>query len=299
MSPSSSPAGSTASATQQGILFMLLATAGFSGLDVSAKWVGQQLPIVEVIWGRYVFHLLIIVVLFGRGRPRRLLRTGAPRLQLARALTMVGATVAAWIALKYLPVADVTTISFAAPLLLTALSVPLLQERVGPYRWGAVIVGLVGVLVAMRPGQGALNPILLLPLFAALSNAFYQIVTRLLSRVDQPGTTHFYTALGGVLMSGAALPFVWVTPTFTQWLWFAWLGCIGAAGHYCLVRAFGVAPPAVLGPFSYSQLVWAILLGWLVFGNLPDGRMLLGAAIIVASGLFILYRERVIARRGR
>ena len=289
------PSGSV----QRGILFVVMMTACFACLDASAKWAGSQLPVIEIMWGRFVFNTAFVALFFGRRRPKRLLQTRRPLLQAIRAVFMIGATVTFWTALQYLPLAEATTIGFASPLLLTALSVPLLKERVGPYRWGAVVVGMIGVVIAMRPGTGAMHWAVVLPLGTALCHALYQIVTRRLAGVDPPGTTLFCTALGGLVITSALVPFVWRETSPVQWGWFAWLGLLGAVGHYWLIRAFESAPASVLAPFGYTTLVWAITLGWIFYGNLPDLWTLAGGAVIVASGLFILYRERVIARRAQ
>ena len=278
---------------QRGIAYVLLATACFSVLDVSAKFMTRELNVVELVWGRYLFNFLWFAPLLTRMPARRLLATSRLRVQLLRSVLLVGSTFCFWLALSFLPLAEAVTIGFVSPLLVTILSIPILGERVGIYRWSAVIVGLVGVLIVVRPAAGVFHWAVVLPLGTALCYALYQILTRIVSRSDDALTSLFYGALGGVVLTSIAVPFVWVAPTWQQWLWLAWLGLLGSIGHFILIRAFSAAPASVLAPFNYSGLIWATLLGWLVFADLPDRWTLVGAALIVASGIYTLHRERV------
>lgn len=286
-------AGPVAVSWQRGIAYMLLATACFATLDASAKLMTREMSVVQAVWGRYLFNFLLFApLLLTTVSPRRLVATRRLGVQLLRAVFLVGATFAFWIGLSYLPLAEAVTLGFVSPLLVTALSVPLLGEKVGVHRWSAVLVGLAGVLIIVRPGVGVMHWAVAMPLLTALSYAFYQILTRILSRTDEALTSLFYGALGGVVLTSLAVPFVWVWPTWQQWLALAWLGLLGGVGHFLLIRAFTAAPASMLAPFNYSGLLWATLLGWLLFGDLPDGWTLAGAAVIVASGLYILQRER-------
>lgn len=282
---------------QRGVAYMLLATACFSMLDMSAKLMVRDLSVVQAVWGRYVFNFLLFApILLLRRSPARLVRTQRLGLQLLRSVFLIGSTFAFWLGLVYLPLAEAVTIGFVSPLLVTALSVPLLGEKVGIHRWSAVCVGLLGVLVIVRPGFGAMHWAALMPLLTAFCYALYQIQTRILSRTDEALTSLFYGALGGAALTSLAVPFVWIWPTWQQWLAFAWLGLLGTVGHFLLIRGFTAAPASVLAPFNYSGLLWAVLLGWLVFGDLPDAWTLIGAALIVSGGLYTLHRER--KRRG-
>lgn len=283
---------------QRGVAYMLLATACFSLLDMSAKLMTRDMDVIQIVWGRYLFNFLLFApVLLFRGRPARLIATRRPGLQIVRSVFLVGSTFAFWVGLKYLPLAQAVTLGFASPLLVTAFSVPMLGERVGVHRWSAVLAGLAGVLIVVRPGMGLLHWAVAMPLVTALCYALYQILTRVLSRTDEALTSLLYGALGGMVLTSLAVPFVWVPPTPEQWLALAWLGLLGGAGHFLLIRAFTSAPASVLAPFNYSGLLWATLLGWLAFGDLPDGWTAAGAALIIASGLYILHRER--RRRAR
>ena len=192
----------------------------------------------------------------------------------------------------FLSLADCVAIAFVSPLLVTALSVPLLGEKVGAHRWGAVITGFIGMLIIIRPGLGIAHWAVTLPLTAALLWANFQITTRILSRVDSALTTLFYTAAGGLLFTTAAVWLTWMTPTITQWLILACLGLLGTLGHYLMIKAFELAPASVLASFNYTSILWSILIGYAVFGDFPDEWTIFGVVIIMSSGLYIIQRER-------
>ena len=278
---------------QRGILYMLIATSCFAVLDASAKLVSRELHVVQAVWGRYLFNFLFFAPLLVLWvKPRQLLATRNLRLQLVRSVLLVGSTSFFWIGLTYLPLADAITIAFVSPLMVTAFSVPLLGERVGVHRWGAVLVGLAGVAVIVRPGAEDVNWGVAMPLLSAVCYALYQILTRLVSRTDEALTSLFFGALGGAVLTSLALPVVWEPMSWRLWVALAWLGLLGSVGHFLLIRAFSAAPASVLSPFNYSGLIWAVLLGWAIFGDLPDRWTMAGAALIVSSGLYTLHRER-------
>lgn len=278
---------------QRGIALALSATACFATLDASAKFLTDSLNVLQIVWGRYLFHFLIfIVAILTRPDPARIMSTSRPWLQGTRALLLVGATFTFWLSLSYLPLAQAVVIAFAAPLLVTALSVPLLGERVGMHRWGAVLTGLLGILLIIRPAGAALHWAAFLPLLTALIYAGYQIATRVASRSDDALTSMFYSGLGGIAVTSLFVPFVWMGPTPFEWLMLVWMGMLGGGGHFLLVKALTVAPASLLAPFHYSTLLWATLLGYIVFDEMPGANTLLGAFVIVLSGLYIVHRER-------
>jgi drug/metabolite transporter (DMT)-like permease len=278
-----------------GIGFMLFMTLCFSSLDASAKYISSELPLFVVVWGRYVFHFLFVTLFFFRGAPGSILYTRRLKLQILRSVLLVGSGVSLGGALMYLPLADCTIISFASPLLVTALSFPLLGESVGMHRWGVVIFGLFGTLLVIRPGMGIFHWASILPLVTAFFYANMQITTRILGRTDHPLTTLFYSSTGGLLVSSMAVFFVWVTPSPEQWLVLVWLGFLGAVGHYFMIKAFEIAPASLLVPFDYVTLIWAMLLGFFLFRDLPDGWTIAGAAVIITSGLYLIKHERRLA----
>jgi drug/metabolite transporter (DMT)-like permease len=191
-----------------------------------------------------------------------------------------------------LPLADTHAILAISPLIVTALSVPLLGEKVGIRRWTAVGVASIGMLIVLRPGFGAMHPMALVALLCACMWSLYQVLTRIVSRTDPPLTTLFYTALIGALALSVIGPFYWQEPDAMGWALFALVAVLGAGGHYLLIKALQLAPASLLQPFAYTVLVWATLVGFLVFGNLPDLPTVLGALIIVGSGLYTFARER-------
>ena len=223
----------------------------------------------------------------------RVARTRRLGLQFLRSLFLLGATVLFFAALSVIPLADATAIMFVAPILVTAMSMPLLGEHVGPQRWASVVVGFLGTLVIIRPGSDAMEPAALLALGAASCYGFYQIATRRLSATDAPLTTLMYSAAVGVVVSCAVVPFFWVTPSPADWLAMMGLGLFGALGHFALIKAFQAATAVTVTPFGYVNLLWAVLFGFVMFGELPDAWTVLGAAIIAASGLYILHREKL------
>ncbi len=276
---------------QHGIVFMIFMTVCFSLLDALAKYTSRDLPLFMVLWGRYVFHFLFVVLFFFRGAPRDIIHTQRIKLQILRAILIFCAGVTFWGALMFLPLADCVVIAFVSPLLVTALSVPILGESVDRHRWGVVIVGLLGVMFVMRPGMGIFQWVTILPLITALLSACFQITTRILGRTDNALTTLFYSGAGGLILSSLAILFVWVSPSLEQWLIFVLMGFLGAVGHFFMIKAFEFAPVSLLAPFNYTTLIWATFIGFVLFGDLPDVWTITGAAIIILSGLYLIRQE--------
>lgn len=274
-----------------GIGFMLAMTVCFSSLDASAKFVASELPLWVVVWGRYFFHFLFISIFLLRGSSRKMVKTRNLKMQVLRSTMIFCAGVTFWAGLTYLPLAECTVMAFISPLLVTVLAVLFLGEKFDSHRWKVVIVGLVGVLIVIRPGAGIVHWAIILPLLAALFYATLQITTRVLGQQDNVLTTLFYTSTCGMAFSSVMVLFFWQTPTLNQWLMLMWLGLIGAAGHFFMIKAFERAPASLLAPFDYATLVWAALLGYFIFGDLPDGWTVLGAAIIVFSGIYLIRKE--------
>ena len=271
---------------------MVVAMAVFSVMDgVSKALTGLYHPL-EVTWGRYLFHTLILVPLvIGRGW-RAVLRTRHPGLQIARGLLLAASGLAFIAGLARLPMADAAAIGFIAPLLVTGLSIPLLGERVDRGRWFAVLVGFGGVLLVIRPGGTAFEAASLLPVLSAGFWAVALILTRRLSALESSETTLFYMAAVGLAVSTPLLPWVWHSPDGAGWLAMAAMGAVSALGQFLLIRAFTAAGASVLAPLQYSQIVWAITIGYFWFGTLPDLWTGAGAAVIVGSGVAVWHRER-------
>ena len=206
-----------------------------------------------------------------------------------------------FVAVTTLALADVVSVLFLGPLIVTALSVPLLGESVGPRRWAAVLVGFLGAMLVVRPSGDFWTSVALLPVLAAFTNGFYTLTTRMLSapggRRENGGTTLLYTALVGAVVTSVALPFVWIPPAAFDWILLVAVGVFGAVGHLFFIRALTISPTVVIIPLSYLTLIWSTTLGFLVFGDVPDGYTLTGAAIIMGSGLYVFFRERTLAAR--
>ena len=278
----------------RGIILLVLAVAGFSCMDASAKWLNQHGHASQTVAVRYAGSFLLTACFLNpRTRPG-ILRSSRLLLQIFRGLSVFGASVCIYGALKTLPLTVVTSITFAAPLLVALLAGPILGETLGPRRAVAVVVGFIGVLVITRPGTADFQPDMWLALGAAGCNTGYFLITRLLSRHDSPETTHFITGLVGTLVSvPLAIP-VWQTPTDSQtWLVMGLISVAGAGSHWLLILAHKHAPASVLSPFFYMQLLFAALIGATVFGNVPDRWTIIGGGIVIGSGLYLLYRERI------
>lgn len=276
-----------------GIALMCGAVAMFSCLDTTAKYLLDHMHALQVVWARYFCAFVLSVVLFNPFTRPGLLRTTRPLLQVGRSALLLASTTVNFFALIYLQLDQALAILFATPFIVAALSVPLLGEKVGVRRWAAICVGFLGVLLVTRPGFGGIHPAAILMVISAFCYALYNIATRAVSRTDSSETSLFYTNLVGAAAMLPVLPFVWTLPKdpFIVLLMVV-VGAFGALGHYLLIIAHRLAPPALLAPFIYTQLVWTGLLGFLVFADVPNQWTLAGAAIVTASGLYILYRER-------
>jgi drug/metabolite transporter (DMT)-like permease len=284
-------AGETPQSIGRGIFWMCSSMLLFVCMDGLTKHLIRTYPVAEVIWVRFVFHLVFMLPLMARRLPV-LAKTRSLGLQMLRGAMVNLSNVAIIIALQYLPLTEVSVLGSVSPLIVTALSVPLLGEKVGLRRWVGVTIGFVGVVLVVRPGGDLIHWAAIFPLLGSISYAINQIATRRLGRIDHPLTTVFYTALFGVACTSVAVPFLWVAPDMTGWLLMAGVGLLSLGGHILTVRAFQVAPAAVVAPFNYSALVWATVVGYVAFGDLPDGWTMVGATVIVASGLYVLDRQR-------
>jgi drug/metabolite transporter (DMT)-like permease len=280
---------------QRGILLMCCALVCFACLDTTGKWLGRHVPVWEVVWSRYLGATILALTFTNPWRATGSLRTRRPLLQGVRALLLFSSTLFNFLALKHLQLADTMAIGFALPLVLSLLAGPILGEWVGPRRLVAIFVGFIGVLVVVRPGVGALQPGMVYTIGSLFCYAFYNMFTRMLAATDPPATTTFFGAVSGVVVLTPFLPYFWQWPqSWDVWLGLAALGAFGGFGHYLLIHAHGLAPAAVLAPYVYTQIVWMTALGFIVFGDVPGFYTALGAGIVVISGLYLFYRERVV-----
>ena len=282
----------------QGILWMLLSMLFYVGMDTIGKYLAQTYPVIEIVWARFLFHLLLMAPVIWSQLPGTVV-SHSYRFQVLRVVMVVLTNLSMITAMRFIPMTEASAVASASPLIVTALSVFLLKEKVGWRRWSGVVIGFVGVLIVIRPGMGLVHPATALPLVAALFYAINQVTTRQLGGIDNPVTTVFYTALFGFLATSMVVPFFWVMPAPADLGLMACMGLFSLLGHYANARAFQAAPAATVTPFNYSALLWATLTGFLVFRDLPDGWTLLGALVIVGSGLYIFRRSRMASRNGR
>ena len=281
-----------------GIAALLIGMLALTLMDAAAKWLGDGYSVVQVVFFRNFFGLLPVLVMVWRDGGVKTLRVTSWPLHLLRALAGLVAIFSFFLALRHMGLAEAMAIAFLAPIFVTALSYPVLGERVGPRRWAAVGLAFVGALIAIQPeGQTAFNWAVLLPALAALAYATLMIYGRKLAPSNSNAALVFYGTLGGLLVSGLALPFFWRTPTFDDLLLFVAMGLVGSTGSFFIMVGYRNGPAAVIAPFEYSSLVWGVLFGWLFWRDLPTLQVWIGAAVIAGAGLYILFRETRLARR--
>lgn len=269
------------------------AVADFACLDAMGKYLGNHMDILQVVAVRYASAFLLTLLVSNPIVRPGLLQTAKPLLQVGRSALLLGSTFFNFMAFRYLQLDEALAILFSTPFMVAILAGPMLGEWVGWRRWIAIGVGLVGVLVVVRPGLGGLQWAALLSGASAVCYAFYSITTRMLARYDSSQTTLFYSNMLGAAIMLPVLPFVWTPPrSVLDGVLMVAMGAFGAFGHYLLIVAHRHAPASVLSPFMYTQLIWATTLGYLVFANVPSRWTLAGAAIVIASGLYLLHRER-------
>lgn len=277
-----------------GILILLAAIVCFACMDASAKWLGRGLGAVQIAGMRYLVSLVVVLALLNPRTTPGVLHTARPLQQVLRGLCLIGSTLGCFLAVRTLPLTQFSSINFSAPLVTALLAGPVLGERIGPRRLVAVLVGFAGVLVITRPFGGAVSAAMGFAVVAALSNAFYYITTRLLAAHDRPETTMVYTSLVGAVLVSPALLWTWQPPASAlAWAVLIGLGLLGALGHWLLILAHRHAPASALAPYYYLQIVGAVAFGLTVFGDVPDLWTLIGGGIVIGSGLYLLYRERV------
>jgi drug/metabolite transporter (DMT)-like permease len=286
-----------APAATAGLGLGALAFGLFSLMDATVKWLSASYPVPQILVCNALFALVPVAVMAVRRGGLPQLRTRRLGLHLLRGLLGTTAGFLAFYAFSRLPLADAYAIIFATPLLITALSVPILGEAVGWRRWSAVLVGFIGVLIMLRPGIAPIGAGNLAALGAACASACAVLLVRKLSVTETTASIAFYSNVTAVLLTGALFAPSFVLPSLSDLALMATSGLIGGTALLVLIAAYRRSPAALVAPFQYSQMLWAILLGGLIWGDLPEPVTLLGASIVAASGLFILYRETVLGRR--
>jgi drug/metabolite transporter (DMT)-like permease len=277
--------------TVSGIVLMIAAVATFAMLDATAKYTVKSLSTAMVVCFRYAIASAYVSLLVWRMGGARLLVTSHRRLHALRGLLLLGATVFNFLALNYIQLAQTSAISFSNPLFVCVLSPWLLGERVGLRRWMAVIVGFIGVLIITRPGTAAFHWAMAASVLSALCGALYQIATRHVGLRDQALTSLFYVTVTGALGAVPLAVIGWQTPELWQWGLLGLAAIFGTLGHFMLTEAHRRAPASLLAPFVYTQIIPMIAIGFVVFGDAPDSWTLAGALVVIASGLYVLYRE--------
>lgn len=280
------------------ILLVVSAVSLFCFSDVLAKLLSEEMGSLQVSWLRYAVFSAVATTLVLRAGGGAL-RPARPGLQLLRGVFLLGSATLFILGLGRLGVAEATAVSFVTPAFITALSIPLLGERVHVRRWAALAVGLLGVLVVLRPGAGAFQPAALFPLASAFCGALMVIVTRRIGPADRPETTMFWSAMTGLVALSLTAPLWFRSVTWVEAALGVAMGLFYAAGQHLLILAYSRAPASVLAPFSYAQLMIATVLGYAVFNAAPDVATLLGIGLILAGGVYTLYREGVLSRLSR
>ncbi len=276
------------------IAVMLLAMFLFACMDATNKHLSMTYAITQILWVRYLFFVAFALLVAGRRMRLALaVRSRAFWLQTARSVLLIGEIGSFILALHYLPMADVHALAAITPLLVTALSVPILGEHVGWRRWAAVAAGFIGVLIIVRPGFAEIDWRIVLPLLGALLFALYQIMLRVAARHDPPETTLLYSALVGAVVLSAIGPFNWTPPDTDGWAMLALGGFLGAFAHFALIKALELGEASKLQPYGYTLMIWAAAIGLVAFGQFPDGFTVAGGVIIALSGVYAFYRERM------
>ena len=272
---------------------MCVACALFPVQNGIVKLLTGLYPWQEVVWVRLVVHLILMCVLFLPRRGLALLRTRAPMQQVMCSVGLLGSMVFFFSSAKYVGVTEAIAISFIAPLVVTFLAWPLLGERITVLRLASVVIGFVGVMIVIRPGSSVFQWASLMMLASAIFYALYQIVVRRVAAVDSPATTAFYCALGSTLAMSFIVPFHWQTPhNWGDVALMVSLGVSGGLGHYCVARAFSYAPANLIAPLNYTQMIGSVVVGYLMFAEIPDSYTWIGSAVIIAAGLLVGWQGR-------
>ena len=282
----------TARNRQIGIALVTVTTLLFAVLDTSAKWLVQTLPVLQVVWLRFVFHTILTTAIFMPSMGPDLFKIKNPSLQFLRGLMLALMTGLNFYALQFLQLAEVGAVQFSVPILIALVSAWLLHEKLDAKRWLAICVGFAGVLIIIRPGSHGFHPAIFLSIINAFLYAAFNLMTRRLAGSDHPISTQLVSAAVPSLLLAPMALWQWQMPSD----WFTWslivlTGLAGGLGHTATALAHRYATAAVLGPFLYQQIIYMTLGGWLVFGQIPDSAVVIGACIVVMSGLYLLWHE--------
>lgn len=280
----------------QAALLMIIAVLFFTLMDATAKELSQRHHPIQVIWARYFFQLILTFALLAP-RLRTLFVTKHLKLQMVRSLFLFGGTMGFFTSIALMPLAAATAIFEVAPLIITIAAYFVLGEHVGPRRVVAVLLGLSGALIIIRPGTDAFTPVAILPMFAAACYAGYAISSRVLGASEDQWTNFIYTVLIGTILITIMVPFVWQSPTPLDWFLFCLIGFLGMIAHLLLLRAFLLGEASFVAPFAYVSMAFSAIWGFVFFAEVPDIYVFVGASIIIGAGLFIWYIESRDARK--
>jgi drug/metabolite transporter (DMT)-like permease len=278
-----------------GIGFVILSVACFAILDTTTKHISASVPILLALWFRYLIQAVFSTVFFLPKRGMSLFKTEHPKFQMVRGALLFGSSLCAFFGLKYLPVGEFTAIASITPLVVTLMGALSLGEKVRKLRWALVLGAFAGTMVIVRPGSQHFDWVLIFPLVLILTNSGFQLLTSRMARTEDPVTMNVLTGWVGTALGAFLLPFVWELPTD----WFVWaqlllMGSFATVGHYLLILAFSKAPATVLTPYFYTQIVFAMLGGWLIFDHMPDHWTLVGIGVVTlcgALGAWLTVRE--------
>ena len=278
---------------RRGIFYMVASVFVFASANAMVKVAEATYPATQVVFFRCAFSLIPCLVLIATHGGFKLLRTRRLPEHLGRGIMQFASTIAIFIAFHLMPLADVAAITFSSPLFVTVLSIPALGEKVGPHRWAAVLLGFVGVLIMAHPGAGSFSYGALLALANAALGASITIAMRRMTLSESSTTLVSYQAIVTTALSLLALPFGWVTPDWPGALLLMAIGLCSGIGQFLWTQAFRFAPAAVCAPFNYTSIIWAMGFGFFIWGDVPTPLLVLGAAVVASSGLYILYRETI------
>ena len=291
----SQPAAHRADNIRWGIGFILLSSALFAFISADVKLMSGQVSTIEIVFFRQFFSCIAIGVLLTRQKAWPSLRTKRPFGHLFRGIIGNSSMIVLYASVALLPLADSTALSFATPLFITALSRPLLREPVGPHRWSAVVIGFAGVIIMTHPSGAWFNAGsglgVSLALIGAFTSALMMITIRQLNRTEAPLAIVFYFTVIGCIVFGGMLPFYWSSPTPREWIGLVVVGLSGAGAQVAMTYAYRHAPASALAPFGYVAILWSTAFGYILWGDLPRDRIVIGAAVVIASGLYIIHRE--------
>ena len=265
-------------------------------MDGMAKHLSTEIHFLEVVWGRYFFMVVISVPFTFVFFKKHLSWPKNINIQLARSIFLFLSTILFFYAISVISLAESLTLAFVSPLIVTLLSAILLKEQVGYRRWTAVIIGFIGAIIVIRPGFNEISLATFAGLGTGIAYAFYVITTRKLSSIDSPLLTLIFTGLSGAIIISIIVPFVWITPNYTQWLFLIGLAAVGTLGHFFLILSLNFAEASKLAPFAYFEIVTNIIIGYYFFGDLPDRWIWIGLIIIVSSGVYITTREHLLKK---